>query len=186
MAVTFEQIEPELRRLREFVLNDLDRILDQPVGGNYAAVAVALCAYDAIAKLEGGANARGERPFADSLPQAWRPVAPTLYNALRNGLVHTYETKTVLASGRQIELVLSWRERPHLTFEDDRLFLNVRDIVSGLGRAFNAFTQRLRDDAELRDRFWQRSQRARTLDVLDPRETEAWRRLLPGPRAGSP
>src|SRR3954453_10317838 len=117
MAVTFEQTEPELRRLREFVLNDLDRIVDQPVGGNYAAVAVALCAYDAIANLEGGANARGERPFADSLPQAWRPVAPTLYNALRNGLVHTYETKTVLASGRQIELVLSWRERPHLTFE---------------------------------------------------------------------
>jgi hypothetical protein len=68
---------------------------------------------------------------------------------------------------------------------DDRPFMNVRDIVSGLRRAFDAFTQRLRDDPELRDRSWQRSQRARTLDGRDPRETEAWRRLLPGPRAGS-
>jgi hypothetical protein len=85
MAVAFEQIEPELRRLREFVLNDLDRIVDQPVGGNYAAVAVVLCAYDAIANLGGAANA-GEIPFADGLPEAWTPVAPTLYNAPRNGL----------------------------------------------------------------------------------------------------
>lgn len=126
MAVTFEQIEPKLRRLRDFVLDDLQRIVDQPVGGNYAAVAVVLCAYDAIGNLEGAG--KGEISFAESLPGEWKPAASTLYNALGTGLIHTYETKSIRVAGREIELVLSWRDRAHLTFDGDQLFLKFESL----------------------------------------------------------
>jgi len=78
VATSFKQIKPEFERLRAFVLNDLDRIVDRDVGGNYAAVALIVCGHDAIADLRDGRANAGQLPFADALPSAWRPVAPSL------------------------------------------------------------------------------------------------------------
>ncbi len=71
MAPTFEQIEPELVELREFVLNDLQRIVDQDVGGNYAAAALISSAYEELARLRKEAK---HVPFRERLPEQWRPV----------------------------------------------------------------------------------------------------------------
>jgi hypothetical protein len=103
MAMPFERIEKPFVELRDFVLNDLDRLTSQEIGGNYLAAALIMCAHEAIADLRDG-RPLGELPFADSLPPKWRAVAPSLYGALRDGLVHGYEAKWIRVDARRIEL----------------------------------------------------------------------------------
>jgi hypothetical protein len=113
MAIEFDQIEASFRQLRDFILHDLERIVDQEIGGNYAATAIIVCAHDSIANLRDGKANAGERPFAETLPEEWRPVAPSLYDALRNGLVRAYEPQRLVINGHEIGLGLSWRQRAH-------------------------------------------------------------------------
>lgn len=103
MAMPFERIEKPFVELRDFVLNDLDRLTSQEIGGNYLAAALIMCAHEAIADLRDG-RPLGELPFADSLPPKWRAVAPSFYGALRDGLVHGYEPKWIRVDARRIEL----------------------------------------------------------------------------------
>jgi hypothetical protein len=161
------------------VLNDLDRITSQPEGGNYAAAAVIVCAYDALADLRDGARNAGNRPFRDTLPPRWKPVAASLYDALRNGLVHGYETQRILVDGRDIELAVAWQSGRHLTVADGHVVLAVPDLADGLRQAFDLFEAALRMDAQLRDRFQQRFRRGRVREVHNPGERAAWRALLP-------
>lgn len=181
MTIPFEQVEEDFRRLRDFVLDDLDRITGQAVGGNYAAAALIVCAYDAIASLRDGRSNRGELPFGETLPPDWRPVAPSLYDALRNGIVHGIETKTIRVAGRDLELAVSWREGRHLTLDHHgRLVLAVLHLADDLRAAFDAFEVRLRHEPDLRDRFRRRLRHDRIHEVRSPAEQEAWQRLLDG------
>jgi hypothetical protein len=174
LAPSFEQIEPAFAELRDFVLNDLQRIVSQEVGGNYAAAALISSAYEEVARLREQAK---HVPFGDRLPVQWRPVAKSLYGALRNGLVHHYDPKLIVVDDRRVELCLSWRERPHLSLEGARLYLNVQRMADDLRRTFDDYEQALRADATLRDRF-QSTRKDREEHVSDQYEAEAWRALL--------
>jgi hypothetical protein len=178
MAIPFERIEQCFVELRDFVLNDLDRIASQDIGGNFAACAVVVCAYDAIAALRDDAKNAGEVPFCETLPPEWQPVAPSLYDALRNGIVHTYATQKIHVGGRDIGLSVAWRGERHLTFDGDWLIIVVPDLAAGLHRAFARFEEKLRADAAQRDLFFTRYRRDSVHNVRAPDEQEAWRRLL--------
>lgn len=71
MAPTFEQIEPAFAELRDFVLNDLLRIVNQEVGGNYAAAALISSTYEELARLR---KQPKHGSFRDRLPEQWRPL----------------------------------------------------------------------------------------------------------------
>ncbi len=92
-------------------------------------------------------------PFRNQLPFRWQPVAKSLYHALRNGLVHHYDPKQIIVDGRRVECFVSWRERPHLSLEDARVYLNVQQMAIDLRRAFDDYDRALRADARLRDEF---------------------------------
>jgi hypothetical protein len=81
-------------------------------GANYAAAALITCAHETLAGLRSGAPAHAT--FGETLPTIWQPVAQSLFDALRNGVVHGYATKTLIVNGRRIELSVSWREQQHL------------------------------------------------------------------------
>ncbi len=100
----------------------------------------------------------------------------SLYGALRNGLIHHYDPKLIVVDGHRIELGISWRREPHLSLRDGRLYLNVQQMATDLGAAFDSYEQALRADATLRDRLWCR--RTREEQLCDPSEAEAWRGLL--------
>jgi len=40
----------------------------------------------------------------------------TIYNALRNGLIHSYDTKYIIYDGKTIVLCISWGKKRHLSF----------------------------------------------------------------------
>jgi hypothetical protein len=92
MATPFETIKPELDRLRDYVVGDLEWLIRQETGGNYLAAALITCACDALSYLKHGASDKGELFFEEIIPSEWKPLAPTLYQAIRHGIVHSYDT----------------------------------------------------------------------------------------------
>jgi hypothetical protein len=119
MAPPFATIERDFQRLRGFVLNDLDRIVGAETGGNFAAVALVLVACEALGQLRYGGQRPEVRAFSDCLPDEWQPVARTLYDALRNGLVHNYDAMNIWIDGEAIGFEFAWRGERHLTFGPD-------------------------------------------------------------------
>lgn len=177
-GVGFEHIEEDLRRLRDFVLEDLERIVAQEVGGNYAVATLVAIAYEELARLRHGRRGAGHEVFTETVPARWRAIGRSLYDALRNGLVHRYEVKLLMVGGEEVEVSISWRERRHLSVEGARLYLDAERLVADLRRAFEHYEAALRAEPELRDRFVEQWGRERVREVRTRAETDAWRELL--------
>ncbi len=75
MAVAYETIRSEVERLRNYIIKDLDLLVNQDVGGNYLAASLITCACDAISYLKYGKHHRGNLVFSELLPDFWQPVA---------------------------------------------------------------------------------------------------------------
>ncbi len=179
MAVPFEEIADDFSKFRNFILNDVCQIVSRESGGNYAAVALITCACDAVAQLRYGSKNAGERVLIEMVPDEWRPVAKSLYAALRDGLVHGYDAKDILVDGRRVEITISWREEPHLTFSPDRqmLYVNVQQMASDLRAAFADYETLLRGDVTDRDHFITRRREGKEL-CPEGEQRDAWRALL--------
>ncbi len=132
MAVQYETIRTEVDRLRNYVTTDLDLIVNQNIGGNYLAASLITCACDAMSQLKHGQPNRGDLIFAELLPDQWKPVARSLYDAIRDGIVHLYETKTIVLGSTHLNLVISWKAKPHLHVSStgNDLYINIRQLVS--------------------------------------------------------
>lgn len=96
MSGSFDLIEKEFYKLRDFVLNDLALLVILPKGGNYAAALLVATACEALGLLR-YESGKGDEFFKNYLvPERWRPVASTIFDALRNGLAHSFETKVIV------------------------------------------------------------------------------------------
>src|SRR5207253_713989 len=97
MAIDFENIRKDFEELQGFVLTDLEIITRAPTGGNYAAALLITTACEALGTLLYGTDSGGTDFFANYLlPPRWRPVAKSIYDALRNGLAHSFSTKAIV------------------------------------------------------------------------------------------
>jgi len=175
MGVQYEAIRCEVERVRGFITTDLDVIVNQDTGGNYLAASLITCACDAVSHLKYGRRNSGEAFFAEVLPDCWKPVARGIYGALRDGIVHTYETKTIVAGSRRLEIVISWRERPHmhLSQSGDHIYVNVYQLAQDLKRALLRFEADLKVHEGLRNTFYDAMQKDREYHV--PRaDWQAW------------
>jgi len=180
VAMDLQTVEPVLQQLRNFVMTDLRQIAAEQTGGNYAATALVGCACDALGRLTYGADNSGGRFFSEYvLPDAWKEVGGSIYGALRNGLVHLYDTKAIRVDKRMFEIGVSKRDKPHLTFSDDGkyLFINVQDLTAALDAAFDRIHERLVQDVDFRDRFYMKAKEGLVIEPVK-RELDGWRRLL--------
>jgi hypothetical protein len=193
MPPPWESIEERFVRLRDFVLGDLEGYVAHETGGNFAVVAVAMAACDALGRLLYGGDS-GDKVFARCLPGAWRPAAPILYDALRHGLIHGYDAQYVEdTNGDRLGFAIAWRgESVHLHFADtnrDLLYVSAPALVGSLRTMFEEVENELRVDGDLRDRFFMRDRRGRVIYLREQSEAraDAWRQavldapLVPGP-----
>ena len=181
MAIPFVQIEKEFDRLRRFLKADLDLILQPGMGGNYVSVTLITCACDALGWLHYGQKNGGAKFFSEKLlPQEWKEVGKTIYDAVRNGLVHSYETKDIMVNGSKIVVAISRKDRPHLTFSTDKkyLYLNVRQLAQDLERALCDYENQLKENEETRETFFKYMTKERELFVENPKEAAMWESLL--------
>src|SRR3989442_1761070 len=118
MVVEYEDIRSKFEELRNFIINDLKLLVGQENGGNYITACLIVCACEALSWLRNGKPYKGELFFSEMmLPHKWQAVASTLYDALRNGIVHGYETMDVVIGPTRVVLAVSWKQKPHLKFE---------------------------------------------------------------------
>ena len=179
MKIPYSRIKTRFERIRHFITNDLGLLANQPSGGNYLAAFMIACACETIAWFRYGTN-KGERIFADKLlPPTWQPVASSLYDAMRNGIAHRYETKTLCIGDKPLEIGISWKKKPHLRFSRNRkvVFLNIQTLAQLVFEMLDAYEQDLKAEASLRERFYQ-SMKGKWEQKPKGAELEAWKRIL--------
>jgi hypothetical protein len=178
MAVEFADIDKDFDALRSFILNDLDQIVALKTGANYGATALITCGHETLAALR-DPQAPKHATFAESLPTVWQPVAQSLYDALRNGIVHGYATKRLIVNAHRIELSVSWRKERHLSLDAESgvLYLNVQQMATDLRDAFARYEDALRTDAAARRSFQSKRRKAREVQPQGEQKA-AWLRLL--------
>jgi hypothetical protein len=175
----WDTIEQTFTRLRDFVFTDLDRLVTQERGGQFAVVALVMAACDALGRLHYGRDT-GDRVFERCLPDHWKPAAPTLYDALRHGLIHGYEPRWVVVGGKPVGFEIAWRGHRHLTFADDNrevLCIVAPVLVTALRGVFDSVEGELRSDPLARDRFRERDRRDREIHLQGP-QIETWREAV--------
>ncbi len=182
MAPEPRQLEASFKQIRNFLLSDLGRLAMLDPGVNYAATLVLMSGCELLGRLRYGSEGSGHRFFEDyMLPVEWRPVGKDLFDALRNGLAHSYDTKAIVAVGKHdVQIVISWRKRRHLSLDQDghRLFVNVQSLIADVRVALDRYWAELHADPALRDRYCQWLKKDRRVNVIHEKTRIAWRQLL--------
>lgn len=125
----------------------------------------------------------GADVFSRLLPGgSFQIIARSLFDILRNGLVHRYDTPDIWVGGRIIRLAISWRAHPHLSVAEidgvPNLVLNVTALCADLFREFEDYRAELRGSAEVRDRFFTTYREVGTVEVTVPAQVAAWAQIL--------
>jgi hypothetical protein len=179
VATTYEAIRSRFEQVRDYVVSDLDRVIEQTDGGNYIAAALITCACDALSNLKHGRENHGYLFFKELLPNEWRPVAKSLYEAIRHGLVHTYDTRLICIGPRELEVIISWGQKPHLRLSENgkQVYINIRQLSQDFKAALKRFESDLQEQATLRDTFARSIHRWRK-QLIAKSEVEKWEQLL--------
>jgi hypothetical protein len=167
--------------LRRFVLEDLERMVQMPVGGNFAVAGLMAAGCEALACLRGERQDRGWKVLAEILPAPFSEVAEPLWKAMRNGLLHNYWPNTLRIDGTDVVLSFSWRKRQHLSWsEEGELVLLVLALVEGLREAWDRFAAQLACDAYARAVARKDLQKLGRVDTIKGDHKAAWLRILAG------
>ncbi len=182
MAVSFADIEPNFDRVFGFIRRDIERILTLDPGGNFAVAGLAACACETLARYRYGSG-EGADVFSRLLPAGpFQVVAKSMYDILRNGLVHRYDTADICVEGTIIQLAVSWRAEPHLSVKVidgvPNLVLNMMALCADLFGAFAQYRKELGQSAEGRDRFLTRYRETGTVEIKVPAQVEAWKAIV--------
>lgn len=183
MNVGYEDIKTHFEQLRKFILNDLRILVSQENGGNYITACLIACACEVLSWLRYGERNKGETFFANMmLPSQWQPVGQSLYGALRDGIVHGYDTMFIVVGSKRVEIVVSWRLYPHLTFGTGGayIYLNVQKMAEDLKTALEKYESELKADSKLRGRYFETMKKMKNKWEKRPshKELQTWNALL--------
>jgi hypothetical protein len=163
-------------QLHEFLQHDVKNVLRMEHGGNYTAALLLLVGAEALSRI---VDAPDDAVFVELLHRRGIDpiVSADLFEALRHGLVHIFETKYVQVGPVYVELVVSWGQREHLSREGNppRLVLNVRTMWDDLQKMLAEVEEQLKGDAPWasqipRDWKW--------MHQSDPKARSAWEALF--------
>jgi hypothetical protein len=87
MVPTDDDVVAQCDELRRFVLGDLKRIVEAPVGGNFAVAGLTAPGCEVLACLRGERQGEGWKVLAEILPDPFSDVAESLWKAMRDGLL---------------------------------------------------------------------------------------------------
>jgi hypothetical protein len=180
--------------LKNYLRNDLSLIISLERGSpNYAAALLIAVASEALSRLLGR---KEDSVFVDDLLgkyQVPEVVRRILFDAVRNGLAHLYDTKVILLGQSEEHptlVVISWKTLPHLgvVTEDwlqdgtrqQAVCLNVQTMWSDLDVFLDELETRLRKDPQFRHEMVARIinlDNDRTIP-LSGEAVSAWRKYL--------
>ncbi len=172
MSVSLQQ---ELGRLRRWIMTDLDRMLQVDPGPNYAAALLIVIATEGLSRLLSRDPHSIFVQYLINSPKVTSAMALDVWDALRNGLAHIYDTKTLKTRTSDLEIIVSWGKKKHLgvSHNPKRLYVNVRTMRNLLFKAFRSEESRLGGRERRPPQKWL-DKRSRMLGTTAAK----WRRLL--------
>jgi len=176
--LSYADIEQEFEESLGYIRNDIAELLRRNVGLNYTVALLIGCACEALAASDGRHH---HDVFADLLDGEWRSLAKPLFNALRNGLAHSFDTKHLHVEGEAIQIHISWTLTEMFVIEKcdgaPRLVLGIQPLANRLCKKVNEFKAMLQNHAPARQRFRQACQKER-IAQFSLSEADVWKRLV--------
>jgi hypothetical protein len=167
MALVFADIRKEFDESLGYIRQDIAWLCEHNSGLNYTVALLIGCACEALA--DGGAFPSKERALAELLPDAeWKQLAKPLFDALRNGLAHSFDTKHIHVDGEVVQIYIHWSMSEIIKIKavsggKDGLFIGARPLAAKVCQAIDHFEASLQSDDEACQRFRNALQRDRTV-----------------------
>jgi hypothetical protein len=181
--LSFANIREEFDESLGYIKNDISALCGQHQTVNYTVALLVAIGCEVLAKGRGD----GRRPrdvFAQLLPDDdWKALAKPLYEALRNGLAHKFDTKHLHVDGQIIQIYFFWTHKQIVDIGPANggtgLFIGTRPLGALLCTKIEEFRQKLQTDAAARELF-RRAYKSQNMTGCSTTETAAWKRLLAG------
>lgn len=124
---------------------------------------------------------KGSVFFAEIIPSEWKNLASALYEAIRDGIVHSYNTKVICVGSRKVIVNISWGAMPHLHLSQDRktIHINIKNLAADFKDALKHFETDLRNKPALREIFEKSMRNSREISV-PKNERTTWEQCLNG------
>jgi hypothetical protein len=156
MAVSYADIKHEFDVTLGYIHDDIRALCAGTETVNYTVALLIGVACEALE--DAGFYANKKTALADLLPDAdWRQLAGVLYEALRNGLAHNFDTKHIHVNGQVVQIYLVWRTRRAITIEqrngEESLSLGTCVLGKGICDKINEFRAKLQSDPVACERF---------------------------------
>jgi hypothetical protein len=176
--IAFGQIAVEFDESLGYIKNDIEALCHQNERVNYTVALLVGVGCEFLA--EGDGNKRPYEVFAELLPsEDWRTLAKPLFEAVRNGLAHKFDTKHLYVDGERIQIYFSWDSKEIVVVDAGRLFIGTRPLGLLFCTKIEEFRRKLQTDAMARRRFKQIHSSEDFTNCSAP-QAAAWKRLLAG------
>ena len=165
--ITYTDIKREFEESLGYIRNDIAALCaDEHKTVNYTVALLIGCACEALA--DAGAYASKEQAFADLMPDDdWRKLAQPLFNAVRNGLAHSFDTKPLFVNGQEVQIHFNWHAQRVIDIRHghglDRLHIGPRLLAARLCGKIDAFRAKLQQDNAACQKFRDALLRDRTV-----------------------
>ncbi len=183
-SLSFADIEKEFDESLGYIKNDISALCRQNQTVNYTVALLVGVGCEFLAEGRGDRKQPHE-VFAELLPtDDWKAFAKPLYEAVRNGLAHKFDTKHLLIGGQRIQIYVSWtgQQIVDIGLGGTGLFICIRLLGALLCTKIEEFRQKLQDDPAARESFRQAYKDQDWTRCSEP-ETAAWKRLVAGARS---
>jgi hypothetical protein len=161
VGVRFRDIEDEFNQTFGYVRQDIRAILRNDLRLHYTITLLVCCACEMLAWHQGVPE---HHVFTPLLPKTehYRTIGKTLWEALRNGLAHSFRPQTIEIGDDKWRFSISSGSNPVVTAtpgDPHWIHLNVRGLSNELISHIDTYEQELRTSEAARVRFHERSRR---------------------------
>jgi hypothetical protein len=174
-------VKQEFDETLGYIRQDINWLLEKDSSLNYTIALLIGCGCEMLAACAGDRNRRGERVFAQLLPDTkdLQALASRLYSALRDGLAHGFDTKHLRVDGAEHQIYLTSLGPQGVTVVRNERGIGLQVGIAALAKRLCAkiteFEDQSAHDEDARRRFMEARQRNADLNAS---EAAAWRALV--------
>lgn len=145
-SVSFAEIKQEFDETLGYIRQDIRALGNSDLHLNYTLLLLICCACDSIAWHR---DLRDYEVFVSLLPDPFKPIGKSMFEAIRNGLAHRFRPDTVVIGGSHCRFTIFWKGAAHLSVikgQPDWLRLNNRDLTDAIVQQIDKYEAELNHD----------------------------------------
>jgi hypothetical protein len=178
---TFAEISEEFRVSFGYIRQDMKAVAKGTETVNYTLALLVGCACEMLAAARGDRK-HPEKILAEVADPQWQPLAGALFEAIRNGLAHGFDTKHIIVDDVPHQIYMQWPERfPFRLFRTSdkaELIIGPRPLAALICQKIDELEDLLKRDARARAIWYHKAHRHKREIRLGAAELAAWKKLV--------